>query len=279
MSAARPETVADLLCESGALARLERELLLAAVCSVDRTALYRHPERVLAPVAAASFRVLVSQRIAGKPIAYLLGRREFWTLTLEVGPDVLIPRPETELLVETALQRKPPDTSVDILDLGTGSGAVALAIAAERPNWRILATDCCPRALDVAQRNAARHGFPNIALRRASWLDGLGGERFDMIVCNPPYVAAGDPAFASGDTRFEPRLALDGGRDGLQAIREIVSAAPSHLRPGGTVLLEHGATQGPAVSDLMRAAALLQIETRRDLAGRERVTLGVLGPV
>ena len=278
MSAAVPRTVANLLRETGAESgRLERELLLAAACGTDRAALYRDPERTLAPAAIAAFQALLAARRSGEPIAYLLGRREFWNLALEVGPDVLIPRPETELLVETALELMPRDAAVRVLDLGTGSGAIGLALAAERPNWWILASDCCPRALAVASRNAARHGLRNVALRRASWFDVLDGERFDLIVANPPYVASDDAALTSGDTRFEPRLALDGGRDGLQAIRSIVSGAPPHLNPRGVLALEHGDGQAADVTALLRTSGFRDLRTRRDLQAWDRLSLGTLG--
>jgi release factor glutamine methyltransferase len=220
-------------------------------------------------------RDLLRRRAAGEPVAYLTGRRDFWTLELEVTPAVLIPRPETERLVEEVLALFPAAPPIRLADLGTGSGALALALAAERPAWQIVATDASPEALAVARRNAERLRLGNVELRCGSWAEALGAhERFAAIVSNPPYVAEGDPHLAAGDLPFEPRSALVAGADGLAAIRVLIPAAVAHLRAGGWLLLEHGAGQGAAVRALLEEGGLAAVRTLRDLAGHERASLG-----
>jgi release factor glutamine methyltransferase len=276
-------TVGDLLAESAAgladraeaSARAEAEILLAHCLGCDRTALWARPETAVPSAVAADCRALALRRAAGEPVAYLVGRRGFWTLELEVTPAVLIPRPETELLVEQVLAAFPADAPVRLVDLGTGSGAIALAVAAERPCWEILATDAAADALAVARRNAARLGLAAVAFRLGDWAQAFWpGERFSVIVSNPPYVAEGDPHLAEGDLPWEPRAALVAGPDGLDAIRRLVAAAPVHLAPGGWLLLEHGSDQGAAVRAILAGAGLDAVHTVRDLAGLERVSGG-----
>jgi len=276
-------TVGDLLAESaagladraGAGARAEAEILLAHCLGCDRTALWASPETAVPSAVAAACRALARRRAAGEPVAYLVGHRGFWTLELEVTPAVLIPRPETELLVEQVLAAFPADAPVRLVDLGTGSGAIALAVAAERPCWEILATDAAADALAVARRNAARLGLVAVAFRLGDWAQAFRpGERFSVIVSNPPYVAEGDPHLVEGDLPWEPRAALVAGPDGLDAIRRLVATAPAHLAPGGWLLLEHGADQGAAVRAILAGAGLDAVHTVRDLAGLERVSGG-----
>jgi release factor glutamine methyltransferase len=252
--------------------RLDAEVLLSLATGLTRSALLAGGQRSLEREAAARFAELVDRRCSGEPVAYLSGRREFWSLELEVGPAVLIPRPETELLVEQALERVPADAQWAIADLGTGSGAVALAIAMERPRCRVVATDQDPRALAFAERNRARLGAANVTLRAGAWCAPLHAELFHVIVSNPPYVCDDDPHLDRGDVRFEPRSALAGGGDGLDAIRALLDCAPARLRPGGWLLLEHGFDQAPAVRGLLAAAGLVDVSTFPDLAGRPRVS-------
>ena len=276
-------TIRDLLAESAVVlgarsgneARSEAEILVAHALGCDRTALWAHPEARVPPAAITACRGLVGRRAAGEPIAYLTGRRGFWTLDIEVTPAVLIPRPETELLVEQALGVFPADARARLADLGTGSGAIALAIAAERPGWEIVATDASPDALAVARRNAARLGLARVSFRLGDWAHALGvGERFDVLVSNPPYVAAGDRHLTEGDLPWEPGVALVAGPGGLEAINRLVAGAVAHLAPGGWLLLEHGADQGVAVREILERAGLHAPLTVRDLAGLERVTGG-----
>src|SRR5690606_23736537 len=226
---------------------VDAEVLLAHALGQGRGWLYAHGDAPLAPVAAAAFQALVDRRLAGEPVAYLVGHQGFWRLDLEVTPDTLVPRPETELLVELALARIPRGRRVDVLDLGTGSGAIALALALERPEACVVATDASSAALEVASGNARRLALGNVEFAHGHWWDAVQQARFDVIVSNPPYIADGDPHLLQGDLRREPRGALSSGSDGLDAIREIVAGAPGHLRPGGWLLLEHGHDQGPAV--------------------------------
>lgn len=254
--------------------RADAELLLAHAVGRDRAWLFAHATDELDTAQAAAFADLLARRAAGEPVAYLTGRRGFWTLDLEVGPDTLIPRPETELLVELALARLPADAPARVADLGTGSGAIALAIASERPLAAVIATDASKAALAVAVRNAQRNGIDNIWFRRGSWYTALGNERFDLIASNPPYIADGDPHLGEGDLRFEPAMALSCGTDGLDAIREIIAGASAHLAPRGWLLLEHGWEQGEAIRALLHEAAFVEVATERDLEGRDRVSLG-----
>lgn len=254
--------------------RTDAELLLAHAVGRDRAWLFAHAGDELDPDQAQAFAALVERRAAGEPVAYLTGRRGFWTLDLEVGPDTLIPRPETETLVELALARLPDDRPLRVADLGTGSGAIALAIASERPLASVVATDFSKTALAVAVRNAERNRVDNVWFRRGNWYEALGSERFDLIASNPPYIAEGDPHLGEGDLRFEPPTALSSGADGLDAIREIVAGAPARLVTGGWLLLEHGLEQGALVRELLTQAGFVDVATERDLEDRDRVTLG-----
>jgi release factor glutamine methyltransferase len=255
-------------------AALEVQLLLAHVLAVPRARLHSHPEASAAAEQAALYQRLLERRAAGEPLAYLTGRREFWSLDLAVTPAVLIPRPETELLVERALALGPPGAAC-AADLGTGSGAIALALARERPGWRIVATDVSLPALAVARANAAALGTTSIEFLAGSWFGPLAGARFDLLVSNPPYVAADDPALASPALAFEPALALTPpGGDALTALRLLARGAAAHLLPGGWLLLEHGAGQGPEVRAELVAAGFAHVRSHRDLAGHERMTEG-----
>lgn len=258
----------------GADARLEAELLLAHALGQSRTWLFAWPEFVPGTEQQAAFARMVDARRAGEPIAYLTGRRGFWSLDLVVTPDVLIPRPETELLVELALARMPIDAALRLADLGTGSGAIALALARERPHARVLATDASAAALAVAQGNAQRLGIANIVFAHGDWCAALDAAPLDLIVSNPPYIEAGDAHLAQGDLRREPLSALASGADGLDAIRAIIAAAPAHLVPGGWLLLEHGWDQAARVRELLAAQGFIEVHSARDAAGHERVTLG-----
>lgn len=252
--------------------RVDAEWLLLHALGVDRTWLFMHADEPLDADALARFEALLARRETGEPVAYITGRRGFWSLDLEVTPATLIPRPETELLVELALERLPMDRKVDVADLGTGSGAVALAIASERPLARVLATDASAEALAVARRNAERLGLRNVRFAQGDWCAPLDGARFDMIVSNPPYIEASDPHLDQGDLRFEPATALASGGDGLDAIRRIASGVPAHLRNGGWLLLEHGWLQGEAVRAVLSGSGLDQVFTAADLEGRERIS-------
>lgn len=257
-------------------ASLDAEILLAHALGVSRAVLAAEPGRALDAEQAQALEALALRRIAGEPVAYLTGRREFWSLELEVTPDVLVPRPETELLVELALSALPRDIRPEVLDLGTGSGAIALALARERGDAIVTAVDASGAALAVAERNARRLGIGNARFLRGSWYAPVGPARFDAIVSNPPYVAEGDPALAS--LAPEPRLALVAGPDGLGAIAKICAGAQAHLAPGGFLLVEHGAAQGAAVRELVARAGLVAVATHRDLAGLERVSGGMAPP-
>jgi release factor glutamine methyltransferase len=263
-------TVAETLASSE-LPVTEARLLLAHASGWPRTTLIAHPERELPESAARDFKSIAARRKAGEPIAYLVGEREFYDLVFLVGPAVLIPRPETELLVDLALERIAPGAATLVLDLGTGSGAVALAIKRHRPDAAIRAVDVSPAALELARANAKRHGLA-IEFVEGRWFEPLAARRFELIVGNPPYVAQDDPHLAQGDLRFEPREALVSGADGLDAIREIASAAPAHLEPGGWIFLEHGIGQDAAVRALFAEAGLDSPRSWPDFAGIARVT-------
>lgn len=252
----------------------DAELLLAHALGKPRAWLFAHARDALCLRDAGAFAALVERREAGEPVAYLTGRRGFWTLELEVDAAVLVPRADTERLVELALERLPADRDLRIADLGTGSGAIALALASERPRARVVATDASDDALGVAARNAARLGLDNVVFRSGDWCAPLDGERYHLIASNPPYIAQDDPHLRAGDLRFEPPLALSSGEDGLDAIREIAARSPSHLAPGGWLLLEHGWEQGEAVRALLHEAGFVEVATHRDIEDRDRVTLG-----
>jgi release factor glutamine methyltransferase len=257
-------TVAEALAGARIDAR-EARLLLAAATGFSEAAVLAFPERELLADVSKSFGSMVERRQGGEPVAYILGRKEFYGLDLAVNPAVLIPRPETELLVELALQRD----FATLVDLGTGSGAIALAIKQQRPAARVIAVDASAAALAVAQRNAVKHGL-DVDFRHGRWLAPLRGERVDLIVSNPPYVASGDPHLA--DLRHEPASALVSGPEGLDALKEIAGTVHQALKPGGWVLLEHGIGQDGAVRKLL--AGLEEVQTWPDLAGIPRVTGG-----
>lgn len=270
-------THGDLL--RGAAARLggdspraDAEILLAHALGRDRTWLVAHGGDACDAAGAARFEALLSRRIAGEPVAYLTGRRAFWTLELEVGPGVLVPRPETELLVEFALRQLAADAPARVIDLGTGSGAIALAVASERPRAQVEAVDASHDALAIASANARRLGLQRVAFHHGDWYAPLAGRRFDLVLANPPYIADADPHLREGDLRFEPPGALASGADGLDAIRRIAAGAPLHLAAGGRIAIEHGFAQAAAVRDLLAAAGLHEIASTRDLAGHERIT-------
>ena len=249
--------------------RRDVEVMISFLTGRSRAALYAHGEERLPPAVERRLEHLLERRRAGEPIAYLIGRREFFGLDLQVTPAVLVPRPETELVVELALERLPQRARV--LDLGTGSGAIAIAIAKARPDCLVSASDVDVAALDVAERNAVHHGA-RIEFRASDWFEAWHATRFDAIVGNPPYVADDDPHFAG--LGFEPRIALAAGPRGLDALAAIVRDASAHLEHGASLILEHGAEQGEAVRALFAAAHLRDVATHRDLAGCERVTLG-----
>ena len=257
-------TVAEAL---RAIDAREARVLLSHVSGLPPASLLAHPESDLPEEVAASYRALCARRKAGEPIAYLVGSKEFYSLELQVGPAVLIPRPETELLVELALRHE----FEGALDLGTGSGAIALALKKNRPTARIVAVDASARALEMAKRNAAKLGL-EVEFRHGRWFEPLATQRFDLIVANPPYVAAGDPHLAG--LAFEPQEALVGGVDGLDAIREIAARARAHLLPGGWLLVEHGRGQDEPVRALLESGGLEEVETWPDLAGIGRVSGG-----
>jgi release factor glutamine methyltransferase len=255
-------------------ARLDAEVLLAFVLDRPRAHLRAWPERTLAPAEAERFLALVQRGARGEPVAYLTGHREFWSLDLLVTPAVLIPRPETERLVELALAAIPAGAPWRIADIGTGSGAVALALAGERPAARIVATEVSQAALAVARENARRLGIANVEWCCGDLCAPLAGERYDLIVSNPPYVAAADPHLAA--LRYEPPGALAAGADGLDVIRRLVLEARAHLTPGGMLLFEHGYDQGEAARGLLAAAGYHRMHTHQDAGGRDRVSDGRL---
>lgn len=250
----------------------EAKLLLRRLLGCDAAWLAAHGDAPLAAAQASGLASLVERRAAGEPIAYLLGEREFYGRRFAVTPAVLIPRPETELLVELSLQKLGAKPRPRLLELGTGSGCIAVTLACELVQAEIVAVDISAAALAVAEDNARHHGVV-VTFRSSDWFAAVAG-RFDLIVANPPYVAAADPHLGRGDLRFEPESALASGVDGLDAIRRIVAAAPRYLVPGGWLLLEHGSDQGAAVHRLLEAGGAAAIECRRDLAGLERVSAG-----
>jgi release factor glutamine methyltransferase len=251
---------------------LEAELLLGRVIDASRAHLFAHPEAVVSDEDVRAYRELVARRARGEPLAYITGEQEFWSLTLAVNESVLIPRPETEHLVELALERLPAAGPVRVADIGTGSGAIALALGSERPAAEVHAVDISAGALATARGNATRLGIGNVTFQEGRWCEPLTG-RFDMIVSNPPYVDENDAHLDRGDLRFEPRLALTPGADPLSAFRAIAAGAAERLDAGGWLLFEHGFEQGEAVRGLLTAAGWRDVETHKDLAGRERVTL------
>lgn len=254
-------------------ARRDAELLLLHVLQCNAMWLYAHDDDVMTPELHQVFLQLLQRREQGEPVAHLLGQRGFWTLDLAVNAHTLIPRPETEMLVEFALEKIPAGSAEAILDLGTGSGAIALAVKSERPACAVTAVDASPEALAVARANAGRLHLV-VEFLSGSWFVPLAGRRFRLILSNPPYIPNDDVHLGLGDVRFEPRSALVSGPDGLDDIRVLVRSAPAHLLPGGWLALEHGHDQALQVRAIMEAAGFEKVESRRDLNGHERITLG-----
>ncbi len=254
-------------------ARLDAELLLAAALGKSRSFLHTWPERIVSSEAARTFADYLQRRQNGEPVAYILGQQGFWKLDLEVAAHTLIPRPDTELLVETALALVPAEPT-RVLDLGTGTGAIALALASERPAWQVTAVDRVAEAVQLAERNRLRLRLDNAKVEFSHWFSALAGNTYGLIVSNPPYIAAADPHLAEGDVRFEPASALVSGADGLDDLRAIIAAAPEHLDAGGWLLLEHGYDQAAAVAQCLVARGFEAVQSRKDLGGHERISLG-----
>ena len=253
--------------------RLDAELLLAQALGKSRGYLHTWPEREPEASQLERFQAALARRRAGEPVAYILGRQGFWSLDLDVASHTLIPRPDTELLVETALALLPA-TPLQVLDLGTGTGAIALALACERPAWQVTGVDRVPEAVALAQGNGTRLQLANARFAESCWFSALAGQRFQLIVSNPPYIAAADPHLSQGDVRFEPSSALVAGVDGLDDIRLIIEQAPEHLLAGGWLLLEHGFDQAEAVRELLVQRGFAAVDSRRDLGGHQRISLG-----
>ena len=278
---AEPASVGALLAGARAAlggdeARTDSEVLLAHVLGRSRAWLYAHGDAAVSPEDQARFDALLRRRQCGEPVAWLTGRREFWSLELEVGPSTLVPRPETELLVECALGLHDAG-ECEVLDLGTGTGAIALALAHERPRWRVTGVDVEPAAAALARGNAARLGIRNASFVAGDWYAPVAGTRFALVVANPPYVRIGDPCLEEPGVRREPLRALVAGCDGLDALRTVIGSAPAHLERGGAIACEHGAGQGEAVRALLGQAGFGLVFTRQDLAGLDRVSGGRLG--
>lgn len=255
-------------------ARLDAELLLCAVLKKNRTFISTWPEQELAAQQLTAFKPLLQRRINGEPVAHILGERGFWSLNLKVTADTLIPRPDTERLVELALEQIAEDSPLNILDMGTGTGAIALSIAAERPACQITATDKSAAALAIARENAHTHNLTNVQFIRSDWFSALENQRFDIIVSNPPYICNNDPHLEQGDVRFEPLTALTSGEDGLDDIRHIIRNSPAHLVHGGILLLEHGYDQANAVCQLLTAAHFEEVKDFNDHNQQPRVAIG-----
>ena len=253
-------------------ARLDSQVLLAYALNVSRTWLFTWPDKALDGATLTAFNALIEERKSGTPIAYITGYRDFWSLRLKVTPDTLIPRADTELLVETALTLKNVEKSCDVIDLGTGTGAIALSLANECPSWHITATDINPKTLAVAKENATTLELA-VRFKESAWFDAIN-DRYDLVISNPPYIELDDPHLQQGDLRFEPADALASGKDGLDDIRRLVQQALKHLKKDGYLLLEHGYQQAEAVRSLMAKAGYIGIETHQDIEDRDRVTLG-----
>jgi len=266
-------TIAQALADAQ-LDPVDARALLRHALGVDDAHLIAHAARTLGAEQEEYFNALVTRRKAGEPVAYLTGKREFFSLEFAVTPAVLIPRPETEALVEVTLEHLAPDSTGRVLDLGTGSGCVAIAIAGRRPRARVVAVDASEAALEVARGNARRHAVANVEFMRSDWFSALGGARFDMIVANPPYVAQDDPHLGAGDLRFEPRAALAAGPGGLECIRLITAAAPQYLERAGWLAFEHGYDQAARCRELLARAGFTTLFARKDMAGIERVSGG-----
>ena len=252
---------------------LDAELLLAHVLGKSRSYLFTWPQKEVSEPEIERFFTLLARRQRGEPVAYLLGEQGFWTLDLQVSPDTLIPRPDTERLVEVALELGPPQPA-QVLDLGTGTGAIALALASERPHWQLTGCDRMSGAVVLAEQNRARLGLGNVRFLQSDWFAALGRDRYDLIVSNPPYIAADDPHLTEGDVRFEPASALVSGADGLDDIRQIIASAPAYLNDAGWLLLEHGWQQAEAVRSLLEERGFHAVQSWQDLGGRQRVSGG-----
>ncbi|MEO7726990.1 MAG: peptide chain release factor N(5)-glutamine methyltransferase [Burkholderiales bacterium] len=270
-----PPTIAQALA-TARLDAVDARVLLRHVCKVSDAYLVAHAQDALSVAQEGVFAALVKRRAVGEPVAYLTGTREFFSLEFKVTPAVLIPRPDTELLVEAALENIPAGSACSVLDLGTGSGCIAISIAKHRPLAQVVAVDRSAAALAVAHENAARHAAANVELKISDWFAALGDQSFDVIVANPPYVADGDPHLQRGDLRYEPGEALAASADGLECIRTIVANAPQHLNPGGFIALEHGYDQAVRCRELLIAAGLAKVFSRTDIGGIERVSGGRL---
>jgi release factor glutamine methyltransferase len=271
-SESAPVTIAGALAAARLrIGPLEARVLMEHVLGRDAAHVISHAHDALSELLVRDYALLVDRRVRGEPVAYLTGSREFFSREYRVDPGVLIPRPETELLVEAALERFPAHAPCRVLDLGTGSGCIAITIALERPRAAVTAVDASPRALAVARGNAERLGALHVRFLDSDWYAALDGERFEVIVANPPYIAAGDAHLGQGDLRYEPVAALSAGADGLACIRTIIDGAGPHLSPGGWLLLEHGHDQAAPCAALLRAAGLEAAGSRPDLAGIARV--------
>jgi len=255
---------------------VDAEVLLSFVAQKNRTWLYTWPERELSEPQNQQLQILIERRLQGEPVAYLTGQREFWSLTLQVSPDTLIPRPDTELLVEVALELLADRSRehLNIVDLGTGTGAIALAIASEQPNWQVVGLDRIPAAVALAQRNQSHLQISNASFLESDWFSAIDKQQFDLIVSNPPYIEPQDPHLEAGDVRFEPRSALVAEDDGLLDIKKIIAQAPEYLVEQGWILFEHGYQHAEAVRNLLSERGFFAVKTRCDLAGHERATLG-----
>jgi release factor glutamine methyltransferase len=255
-------------------AQLDAEILLAYVLNASRTFLYTHPEHPLDHTQHEAFQQLITKRCEGLPIAYLTNSREFWSLPLRVCKDTLIPRPETELLVELTLALLKDTSPASVIDLGTGSGAIALALASERPDWQIIACDANQAAVDTAYYNATNLGLTNVHICHSDWFASISQQQFSAVVSNPPYIAKDDPHLTEGDVRFEPKEALISGVDGLESLKYIIQASYDRLLPGGFLLLEHGYDQKQAVTSLLKARGYEQVHCWQDWQGHDRVSGG-----
>lgn len=262
----------EQLLELSDSARLDAEVLLAHSLQKTRTWLVTWPDKELTEAEINPFKKLLQRRITGEPIAHITGTREFWSLPLAVTADTLIPRPDTELMIEQILELYPANTDITLADLGTGSGAIALALASERPNWRIIATDQSAAALSIAQQNADNLKLSNVSFKLGNWFEPLGDEQFDIIASNPPYIPQADPHLTQGDARFDPITALASGDDGLDDIRLITAQARKYLNPRGRLFIEHGYDQKPKMLDIFTKNGFIDIHQAHDIANNPRIT-------